>query len=66
MAANLQEFVIEFKLEFTKNLQTEFKFFILNFVSSTSSSAIFTKFMLSSKNFYRVQAEFKKFLLGLG
>ena len=50
--ATSQEFEIELKFEFTKNLQTVFKFFIFNLASSSSSSVIFT--------------ELKLFLSGLG
>ena len=47
-----EHFLIEF--EFTKNLQSEFEFFIFNFASSNSSSVIF----LSSSNFCQVLDNF--------
>ena len=49
--ANSQAFLIKFKFEVTKNLKDylEFKFFIFNFSSSSSSLEVFTEYMLSFK-----------------
>ena len=46
-----------FKFKFIKRLQSEFMLFIVNFASS--SSVVFTEFMLSSSSFCQVQNKFK-------
>ena len=53
-----------FKLSSQKNckLRSSFSFLILRV---SLSSVIFTEFMLSSRSFHWVYAEFKKFSLGL-
>ena len=53
--ANSLVFLIE--CGFTKNFLAEFEFFVCNFVSS--SSVIFTAFMLSLGSFYPVLDDFK-------
>ena len=60
LASNLVEFKFEFN--FTRNLQTEieFKFFVFDFPKSSSSSVIFTKFMLCLSSLCQVYDKFRK------